>query len=405
MDIYSQRTGKDFFRRNFFRIHNTEIVTDNGLFFVEEEKQSVHQLISTRMDIDYADADPTTKYTISFESPRISDQYYRSYPKIQNLFANIGGIFNIILIAGKFLCMYISEYSLYFQQAKEQILFLDLDIDAGQNMSMGNEVKNSSEIQIINFDNSNKKKVKSLFQDNDKADKASKADKGVINYKGVNKDYNKDYNSTDAKIINVDSAVISSANLVRIGSSPGTPKTDNFQLSFKNDESNNNNINNDNSNNNNNNSNANSNINNVFKRKEVRSETIKKSKISNKYLSIGFCSYAKTLFSCQVNSPDKIIYNSLINYFEKRLDIIDLLTLRKDVFILKSLLFSDTLCQETLFGYKVTIDQIVNEYEQEASKEDKPEEDKDVVLKEKQVNSKELLRKIQNKVNQLNVFI
>jgi len=399
MDVYSQRTGKDFYRRNYFRIANTEIVTDNGLFFVEEKKETVRQLMSTRMDLDYSDADPTTKYAMTFESPRIADQYYRSYAKIQNLFANLGGLFNIILIAGKLLCMYISEYSLYFQQAKQQIFFLDLDNNEVQNMSMANEVKNSSEIQIINFDNSSKKKVKSLFQENEKSAKLAK-NEDVINHKENNKDYNKDYNSTDAKIMTVDSPVVSSLNLVRIGNSPVTSKTDNIQLSFKNDESNTN-QNNKNYNNNNDN-----NIirNNDLRRKENRSESLKTSQITKKYLSIGFCSYIKTLFSCKVNNPDKTIYKSLIRYFEKRLDIIDLLTLRKDVFLLKSLLFSDSLCQDSLFDYKVSIDHIVNEFELECVKAEKQEEDTEDALKEKQINSRDLMRKIQSKVSQLNVF-
>ena len=131
MDVYSQRLGKDLYRRNFFRISNTEIITDNGSFFVEEESKIVRQLQSTRMDLDYTVSDPSVKYAMTFESPKIADQYYRSYVKIQFLFANLGGIFNIILIVGKILCLYISEYSLYFQQAKEQLYFLESEGNEG----------------------------------------------------------------------------------------------------------------------------------------------------------------------------------------------------------------------------------------------------------------------------------
>ena len=137
-------------------------------------------------------------------------------------------------------------------------------------------------------------------------------------------------------------------------------------------------------------------------------ETIKKSKsmINNKiYSSLGFSRYIRTLCLFKKNNPELTIYKSLIKYFQKQLDIVDLITLRKDVFLLKTLLFSEALSTEKLFDYKVSIENIVDDYELEENKEDihkidESEED----IKEKQINAKESLKKIQKKVNRLNIF-
>ncbi len=129
---------------------NTQIKTDNGVFFDQTETKVVNQFTGTRMDVDLSSADPSEKYAMTFESPKITDVYSRRYLKLQDLFGNLGGLLNIILILGKAACSYISKTSLYIKEAKEQAFFRE-DDSIEHNLKTEKEHKDS-EVQIIPFE-------------------------------------------------------------------------------------------------------------------------------------------------------------------------------------------------------------------------------------------------------------
>ena len=303
------------------------------------------------MDIDFTVSDPTVKYAMTFESPRIADQYYRTYAKIQNLFANIGGIFSIIMMLGKLICLYISEYSLYFVQAKHQIFFHNLNIELSQkHLKVENNVRKDTELQIIPFEsNSNIKstnKVKSLFSDKEPSDFEFK------------------------KGSNITKPMAPKDNTINQGSELKETKNKDHKKDISNNS-------------------------------KSTNTKLEESKLQVNHHSLGFCNYIMTLF-CKADNCEKTMYNAIIHYFEKQLSIIDLIKLRRDVYILKYLLLSEKVNYEDLFNYQIPIENIITEFE---AKTDKEENDvNDEKQRSKQFISRSEINQIQEKFARFNIM-
>lgn len=100
------------YKRQYIYFKNIDFVSDYGLLFEDKHKVSTYQLDSMYADLyftnDAAFSDSTVaEMTVSIKN--IKDVYSRSYYKLQNLAADLGGVLKVILMIFIFLNMWISE--------------------------------------------------------------------------------------------------------------------------------------------------------------------------------------------------------------------------------------------------------------------------------------------------------
>jgi hypothetical protein len=109
--FYAQMITSDFYKRSFFSFRLNEIKTDSGFFFENEQSTLVHQYQSFRNDV----ALPDSKfYELTLDVSRVQQVNYRSYVKVQEILANVGGIFKFLFLTAQLLLYYYTKYSFYF---------------------------------------------------------------------------------------------------------------------------------------------------------------------------------------------------------------------------------------------------------------------------------------------------
>ena len=87
-----------------------EIITDEGILFTKTKKQNVFAYESMKHDVYFKEGDVFASVTIR-DSPK-REVYERSYSKIQDVGAIIGGIVNLCLTLGEW-CIYFIKFLLY----------------------------------------------------------------------------------------------------------------------------------------------------------------------------------------------------------------------------------------------------------------------------------------------------
>ena len=162
----SQRVTNELYTRKYYIMKKTNITTDTGLFFEELSTVQVRKLELTYIDIYTKERDPSIKYAVNWESMVLGEVYSRSYIKIFDILAKLGGLMNLILQAGKIICQNLSETSFYIQQAKELVNFDDYDDIPSQNNKTDKDNKSDlmdiDNLKVIIFNNPLKKSGSSI---------------------------------------------------------------------------------------------------------------------------------------------------------------------------------------------------------------------------------------------------
>ena len=175
----SQRVTNELYTRKYYILKKTNITTDTGLFFDDFNTQQVRKLELAYIDIYLYERDPTEKYAVTWESMTLGEVYQRTYVKIFDILAKLGGLMNLILQVGKVFCQYTSETSFYLQQAKDLVNFDDFDDSAEVNtkdfdiekfsvvafntsLKKAATLKNSFPLEIDKCKNDSKDKVEDL---------------------------------------------------------------------------------------------------------------------------------------------------------------------------------------------------------------------------------------------------
>jgi hypothetical protein len=134
-----------------------EIITDEGILFTKTKKQNVFAYESMKHDVYFKDGDVFASVTIR-DSPK-REVYERSYTKIQDVGAIIGGIVNLCLTLGEW-CIYFIKFLLYKNYFLQ--FFNENTVIFYENIQKNSKKKtiDDNKIEIKNY-NSNKNYKKS----------------------------------------------------------------------------------------------------------------------------------------------------------------------------------------------------------------------------------------------------
>lgn len=99
IDVISQRLSYGFLKTKYVRFLNNEFISDNGWLFKNLKTYDYLALKDTYDEMNLSSPTyPTDMYWMTVESPNIREIGKRSYMKIQDLFAKVGGVINAIII-------------------------------------------------------------------------------------------------------------------------------------------------------------------------------------------------------------------------------------------------------------------------------------------------------------------
>ena len=93
-------------------IQHLEIISDDGLLFTTNESNDTFK-IDSLIDYTIYQRDSKTMVSFSVQLNNIKEMYYRKYYKLQDLAAQVGGIFKTLLMIFTILTQFYSEHSYY----------------------------------------------------------------------------------------------------------------------------------------------------------------------------------------------------------------------------------------------------------------------------------------------------
>ena len=427
----SQRVTNSLYTRKYYIMKDTKILTDDGIFFDDIKETSVKRLELAYIDIYTSERDPSEKYAVTWESMTIFEVYSRSYIKIFDILAKLGGLFNVIYIMAKFFCQYISETSFYLQQAIDLVNFDEFDDE--NDFDINN-------LNVIPFNNANNKSLSLRKPSNRRLD-VSEKQFDINNFKKEQNSpdettYGNDKISTKTSKLRIKNEIKSIHSETDVTFNLNNLEKKEKEKTTKNKKFESNAIDENLSTNTGRLNTQNSKIElNSIKRKphkhqielvEIPKLKKKESKVilvnDKKYFSsktmmevsknlktygnhtqnIGYIDYLKK--TCGPNKKGTYaykFYRSIINYFEKHLDIAQVVRVNYDLEMIKYLFFSHLKDNQNLFKLKVSIqDLLIEEFERE--EEEDENEIQEQSMNEELYNRKKVEDKnLQNKVQEL----
>lgn len=159
---FNEFSSSAFFKRIFYEIKTLEHFSDDGLVVPDEKTRSKFSVENLKSIFDYRNTDMNGgkllfQFTYTFNTNGFKETYYRSYKKIQNLLAEIGGFLNFIkLVCLGFMLIYTEV--IYVPLVYEGYSFyLDENVSKNNHSSIQIFNKNltSNNPNIENFRNSN----------------------------------------------------------------------------------------------------------------------------------------------------------------------------------------------------------------------------------------------------------
>jgi hypothetical protein len=135
------------FKRIWYYLENIIFLTDEGYIFQNNKINRFHRYNSVRFDVDSRDTKNVYYFgTLTILNTSQSSIYYKSYSKIQDYIAVMGGIIKAFTILGTFLNYFNALNSYYFK------VITDFMIDKN-NDKIYKKYWNTSNISLINLRN------------------------------------------------------------------------------------------------------------------------------------------------------------------------------------------------------------------------------------------------------------
>ena len=132
--------------------HHTQIESDNGIMFTTTSKINGFKKDELSKDINYDRTTPNfITYTLQLNN--IIEKYQRKYYKIQDLAAQVGGVYNVIMV----ICFYIVklyEENYYFEYLINK--YFDVKIYKKNNNISNKDINNINNNETKNIKNKNK---------------------------------------------------------------------------------------------------------------------------------------------------------------------------------------------------------------------------------------------------------
>ena len=98
LDAYAIQLSKSFYKRTFIAITNNTFISDNGWLLEDNKEELYHQISEVKTEVIAYSEGITPIGAFTLHSPRLGDRINRSYMKIQDLAAKLGGIINAMFI-------------------------------------------------------------------------------------------------------------------------------------------------------------------------------------------------------------------------------------------------------------------------------------------------------------------
>jgi hypothetical protein len=115
--------SKSTYKQQFVRVKNTIINTDNGILIEDNSPQNFPQLDQYHSELAVGD-DQLLMLEVDFETSHLVDVYDRSYIKVQEIIAEVGGFFKFLLTVGTLFQYFLSRKVFYMSLANK---FIELD--------------------------------------------------------------------------------------------------------------------------------------------------------------------------------------------------------------------------------------------------------------------------------------
>jgi hypothetical protein len=159
IDTHAIQSSIDFYKRGYISISNHIFISDNGWMFEDLNIIKYTQVSSFKSDILKYSPGNTPLVAVTFDSPNLIDSYNRSYIKVQDLFAKIGGLINAAFIIMYLLTFNYLRYIYLIEIAKKSANDIDKSLVLNNNQS---KIKvdisrfvDKSKLQIMNNEPNN----------------------------------------------------------------------------------------------------------------------------------------------------------------------------------------------------------------------------------------------------------
>lgn len=151
MDRQLQQISSRSLLRNMLKFSNNSYISDNGWILENEIKQDYTGMKSLNIEFNQISPFfPNSLYWVSISTPQIKNTTYRSYIKLPELAAKIGGIINIMLIISN--CLFSNYFNyLFLLSLQKYLVNFDISQDSTRNLFTNLNVKDSN----INRENIN----------------------------------------------------------------------------------------------------------------------------------------------------------------------------------------------------------------------------------------------------------
>ena len=167
---FTQQIGNKFLKNTFFRFSIGEITTNYGWLFDDNKFLNYNYISSIKEDIN--PSLDNSLYWITFESPQIRIKTVRSYLKITEVFARVGGLYTgIIILLTTFLQNY-SQFKFYkhiYYTYKEKTSSIKYEMQKNfievSTPIINKKIKKGDETKISKFQAQQPKEEKSSFAD------------------------------------------------------------------------------------------------------------------------------------------------------------------------------------------------------------------------------------------------
>jgi hypothetical protein len=135
-------------------VKETHITTDDGIIMQNLKPSLAYQVDSFKTDV----SDGIFYYQFYLSGSNLTDNYFRSYVKVQNIIANIGGLFQFLLIVATYIFNYIAKRNLDFEIINS---IYKISNDSGGNLqnSKINNTNTNHALKSVNHPTSNLKVI------------------------------------------------------------------------------------------------------------------------------------------------------------------------------------------------------------------------------------------------------
>lgn len=220
LDSHLQQVSSGVMRRNFIRFTINQFISDNGWLLENKNETEFISFKSINVETNANPPDfPNSYYWITVTSPQIRTITYRSYLKVQELAAKIGGIINAInitayLIFSNYLrFIYVCNVSKHIiegelKQKESKIIQsftnkdgkFNFDFDRLKDINDRNNIESDNNVKSLNNNNSN---ILSLNKSNLRNNLNRNKDSSNLNFSEVENSKHK-INESNKKILNKD---------------------------------------------------------------------------------------------------------------------------------------------------------------------------------------------------------